>query len=133
MSIENNKTIVRRWFEEAWQRTDVDEAVTEFFAADYISHNLHGEPTHGVEPVAQAVHQAKEAIPDIRFTVLDQVAEGQKVVTRLLATGTHLGTLADRAPTGKSIRRPGMVIFRLVDGKIVESWRYWDQSYLSYL
>ena len=133
MLLEKNKEVVRRWFEEAWQREDVSAAVEDFFDPAYIAHSLHGDPVLGIEAVIRAVVTARSVFPDIRFLVQDQVAEGDKVVSRLIGRGTHLGELNGTAPTGKQIMRPGMVMFRLAEGKIVESWRYWDEKYLEEL
>ena len=60
--------------------------------------------------------------PDARVTVEDQVAEGDKVVSRWTATGTHTGDLMGTAPTGRSIEIPGITISRFSGGKIAEDW-----------
>jgi predicted ester cyclase len=66
------------------------------------------------------------AFPDGRWTIEDQVAEGDKVVTRWSFTGTHQGELMGIAPTGKQVTTSGMVIDRIVEGKIVEEREEWD-------
>jgi len=66
------------------------------------------------------------AFPDARYTVEDQLADGDKVFTRWSWTGTHKGELMGIALTGKPVRISGMVIDRIVDGKIVEEWEEWD-------
>lgn len=66
------------------------------------------------------------AFPDGRWTIEDQVAEGDKVVTRFSFTGTHQGEFMGIAPTGKRVTTSGMVIDRIVEGKIVEEREEWD-------
>ena len=66
------------------------------------------------------------AFPDGRWTIEGQVAEGDKVATRWSFTGTHQGELMGVAPTGKRVTASGMVIDRIVEGKIVEEWEEWD-------
>ena len=69
----------------------------------------------------------RAAFPDIEVTVEDQIAEGDGVVTRWTARGTHQGDLQGLAPTGKRLALSGVSIDRLVDGKVVEHWEYYDQ------
>jgi predicted ester cyclase len=66
------------------------------------------------------------AFPDARYTVEDQLAEGEKVLTRWSCIDTHKGELMGIAPTGKPVRVSGMLTDRIVDGKIVEEWSEWD-------
>jgi predicted ester cyclase len=68
----------------------------------------------------------RRAFPDMRLTVEDQVAEGDKVVTRWSGEMTHLGELAGAAPTGNRVTISGITIERFEDGKIVEAWRSMD-------
>lgn len=66
------------------------------------------------------------AISDFREEVVDQIAEGDKVVTRLSGSGRHTSELMGAAPTGKTIKFTGVVISRFVDGKIAEEWAEFD-------
>src|SRR5688572_19774982 len=90
MSLEENKALVRRWFEE----TDKGNLgiIDELCAATYIDHNppLPGMP-HGSAGVREANQQLRAAFPDTRHFIEDQVAEGDKVVTRLRARATFTG------------------------------------------
>jgi predicted ester cyclase len=63
-----------------------------------------------------------------RFELLDLVAEGDKVVARMPFRGTHIGPILDLPPTGRSVHVSEMVIFRIVDGKIVEAWEEYDEA-----
>ena len=66
------------------------------------------------------------AISDFREEVVDQIAEGEKVVTRLSGSGRHTGELMGAAPTGKTIKFTAVVISRFVGGKIAEEWVEFD-------
>jgi predicted ester cyclase len=68
----------------------------------------------------------RNAFPDMKLTVEDQVAEGDKVVTRWRGEMTHTGELAGAAPTGRRVTITGITIDRLEDGQIVEAWRSMD-------
>jgi len=69
----------------------------------------------------------RNSFPDIRFTVDEQIAEGDKVVTRWTAHGTNTGELLGMPATGKSSTVTGIVVDRIVNGKIAESWPIFDQ------
>ena len=66
------------------------------------------------------------AFPDVKFTVEDQIAEADKVVTRVSFTATHKGEFRGIAPTGRKVEVTGVVIFKIVNGKIVETWAEMD-------
>jgi steroid delta-isomerase-like uncharacterized protein len=66
------------------------------------------------------------AFPDVQFTVEDQIAEGDQVVARWTARGTHRGTLMGIAPTGKHVTVTGIAIWRVEQGKMAEMWQNWD-------
>jgi predicted ester cyclase len=68
----------------------------------------------------------RRAFPDLRLTVEDQVAEGDKVVTRWRGEMTHVGELGGVPPTGNRVTISGITIDRFGDGKIVEAWRSMD-------
>lgn len=66
------------------------------------------------------IHEA--AFPNYELIAEDIIAEGDKVVVRFFVRGTHLGTYMGLAPTGRKIDAPGIIIYRIADGKIVEHW-----------
>jgi steroid delta-isomerase-like uncharacterized protein len=68
----------------------------------------------------------RNAFPDVQLSIEDQVAEGDKVVTRWIGRGTHQGELMGVAPTGNQVRVDGMTISRIEDGKIIEEWEIYD-------
>ena len=128
MSTEQNKAIARRFLEEVFGQGKL-AVVDEIVAPDHVDHGpstLPGMPT-GPEGSKMVVTIYRNAFPDIHFTIDEQIAEGDKVVTRWTGRGTHKGELAGIPATGKSATVTGMGVDRIVNGKIVESWGIFDQ------
>jgi len=119
MSTEDNKALARHAYEALNQR---DLAlVDELCAPDFVFYR--GSTTmQGREPYKQFLSMYLTAGPDLHFTIEDQVAEGDKVVTRHTARGTHLGPFMGIPPTGKHVTATGIAIIRVANGKIVEEW-----------
>ncbi len=128
MSTEENKALIRRFYEEGWNEGNVAVA-EEIFAPTYVLHDpaLPGLPP-GPEGVKQVLTLYRTAFPDAHLTVEDIVvgADGEKFVSRWTARGTHQGQLRNIAPTGKPILVTGIAIWHIVDGKVVERWENWD-------
>jgi steroid delta-isomerase-like uncharacterized protein len=125
MSTEENKTIARRSFEEPWNQGNL-AAVDEIYAATYVNHDPANPGIEGLAGQKQLIRTYRTAFPDTHFKIEEQIAEGDKVVTRWTATGTHRGDLMGIAPTGKQARVSGINIDHIADGKIQESWSNWD-------
>jgi predicted ester cyclase len=128
MLSETNKTLSRRFFDEVFGKGKLN-VLDEIIARDHINSGpgtLPGLPT-GPEGAKQLVTVYRNAFPDLRFTIDDQIAEGDKVVTRWTANGTHQGELAGIAPTNKTSTVTGIVVDRIANGKIAESWGIFDQ------
>src|SRR5215208_4429995 len=127
VSTEENRAIFRRYIEEVWNRTNL-EVVDEIFDR-YISHQPDGSVLErGPEDVKRFVGEFRSAFPDLRMSSDDQIAEGDKVMIRETARGTHQGEFRDMAPTGKEMEIKGIAIFRFSSqGKVVESWDSYDQ------
>ena len=125
---EANKTVSRRFFEEVFSRGRLN-LLDEIIAKDHVNSgpgSLPGLP-NGPEGTKQLVTVYRNAFPDVDFTIKEQIAEGDKVVTRWTAKGTHKGELMGTPATGKSATVTGISVDRLVNGKIVESWGIFDQ------
>ena len=121
-----NKALARRLVEEAFTAGHL-EVVDELIARDYVGHDPSlPEDARGPAGVRELIAGYRAAFPDIRVTVEDQIAEGDRVVTRWAATGTHQGELLGMPATGKQGTVTGITIDRIADGKIVESWDNWD-------
>jgi predicted ester cyclase len=121
MSAEQNKQLVRRFYEE------IDKGnlavIDELVAEDYLDHNP--PPFPGLPPGREGVKQAFkifwEATPG-HHNIEDQIAEGDKVVTRLTSYGKHEGDLPGAPRTGNDLRMTSITIHRLADGKLIEKW-----------
>ena len=99
----------------------------EVYSEDYVGHDpTKPEPIRGIEGAKQEAAGYRAAFPDLQLTIEHQVAEGEHVVTRWTARGTHEGELDGLAPTGKSATIEGISITRVVGGKIVEDHTQWD-------
>jgi ketosteroid isomerase-like protein len=118
---EDNKALVRRFYEEI-DKGNID-AMDELVAEDYL--NPDPPPFPGLAPGREGLKQAFrvfwEGTPG-SHTVEDQVAEGDKVVTRLRARGRHEGELAGIPPTGNEMDVTAIAIHRIEDRRIVEHW-----------
>ena len=124
---EENKSSFRRYLEEVWNRTNL-EVVDEIFD-HYVSHQPDGSTLErGPEDVKRFVGEFRSAFPDLRISADDQIADGDKVVTRVTLRGTHRGMFRGTAPTGRQVEINGITIFRFSsEGKVVESWDSYDQ------
>ncbi len=89
---------------------------------------FHNPPTtlHGTEEFKQLLSVYITAFPDARFTVEDEIAEGERVASRYTFRGTHQGELMGIPPTGKSVTVTGMIINRIVNGQSEEGWLNFD-------
>jgi len=129
LSLEQNKALVRRVLEEVWSQGNL-AAIDELYAADFVSHQpgdaAGPRGARGLEALKTFVREFREAFPDFHDVVDDQVAEGDRVVTRFTSAGTHRGALMGIAPTNREVRWSGVAIDRIVDGRIAENWVSWD-------
>lgn len=123
---EENKTRVRRLFEELWNKGNLSVA-DELFAATY-THNDPSTPDAGRGPESEKKRALlyRTAFPDLRLTIEDIIAEGETVMARWSCRGTHKGDLSGIAPTGKQFTISGVSIARFTGGKMVEGWINWD-------
>lgn len=125
MPAEENKALIRRWFA-ALDSGNLD-IINELLPEDYVDHNppLPGLPD-GREGVWQAVLALRHAFPDAVHTIEDQMAEGNKVMTRVRVRGTFQGEILGFAPTGKVVEVRGIAVHRIADGRLVEHWAHMD-------
>ena len=124
MSTEDNKANSRRFYEEVWNQGNLATA-DELNAANFVDDSLQ-PPIHGLESLKQFVMMYRTAFPDTHLTVEDQIAEGDKVVTRWTGRGTHQGAFMGIPPTGKRVTVTGINIVRFENGKAVEGWSNFD-------
>ena len=119
------KGISRRVFEEVWNQKELD-TVDELMAANYVHHDPQSAVPSGIDGYKQFVRYYLNAFPDLRFTIEDEIVEGDLVVTRWTATGTHDGDLNELPRTGRRFSVTGMTMARMSNGRVVESWSNWD-------
>jgi steroid delta-isomerase-like uncharacterized protein len=126
MAAEDLKAMVRRELEEVYGAGNFD-VVDEIVSSSYVGHDSAiPEPLRGPAAVKDAAAGYRAAFPDLRLTIEEQIVEGETVVTRWTARGTHQGELFGIAPTGKQATVSGISIDRFSGGKVAESWTNWD-------
>jgi steroid delta-isomerase-like uncharacterized protein len=124
---EQNKKIVCRAIEEVWNLGNY-EIVGDLTASDIVVHSsTPGEEIYGPEGLKQFYASLRATFPDLHFTIEDQVAEEDRVVTRWTARATHTREYQGIPPTGKQYVMTGIDIDRIANGKIVECWAIQDQ------
>jgi len=123
--LEENKALSRR-FIEGYVRGDT-EIVDKLLVPDFVFHDPSSKTGEvRAEDMKASIQWIHSAFPDAQVTIEDQVAEGDKVVSRYTVSGTHRGKIMGAAPTGKLVRHTGHQTDRISTGKIVESWTNWD-------
>ena len=110
MSVEENKTLVRRQQAELWNHTGDLDAAAELFAPDR------------VEDAKQEAASVRRGFPDLESTIEDLIAERDKVVAHWRAQATHQGEYMGIPPTGNRVNFTGISIYRIEGGQIAESW-----------
>jgi predicted ester cyclase len=121
MSAEENMALARR-FLEARGRADLD-AMEEMMAPDFVDHTLAPGQRPDREGYKRQVAEYVTAFSDVRFVIEDQVAAGDKVVSRISGWGIHdRRELMGTAPTGREMAYMAIVIHRISEGKIAEEW-----------
>jgi len=120
MSVEKNKAVARIWFEEIVTNRNLD-AIDQAYAPSYVHRGPDGHEMDRdqARTVAKMLLSGSD---DRKARVIEQIAEGDRVVTRWESRGTHTGPIAGRPPTGEEIVVRGIVISRVADGRIVEDW-----------
>jgi predicted ester cyclase len=114
VSLQQNKNVVRQLVDEVWNEHQLG-GLGKFVDADLLAE------------ATEHTRQFLTAFPDVEVTIQDLIAEGDKVVGRLLVRGTNTGPFAGRPPTGKRVTFGSFRIYRLADGKVVETWAMQDR------
>jgi steroid delta-isomerase-like uncharacterized protein len=116
-----SKAIVNWLFAECLNEGDLS------VADQLVSPDFTGPAGKGPEGFKAMISPLRQGFPDLRFIIQDLVAEGSRVVVRWTSQGTHRGMFAGTAPTGRQVSNEGIGIYRVEDGKIVESWSQVDR------
>jgi steroid delta-isomerase-like uncharacterized protein len=123
VSTEQNKALVSQFLKELDERLRI---IDEVCAPQFVAHIPGGSQPIDREGFRQFVSLFYLAFPDLCHTIEDQVAEGNKIVTRLTVQGTHQGPFQGMPPTGKRVTFTDIMISRIEDGKIMELWAQFD-------
>jgi predicted ester cyclase len=125
---EKNKAVVRLFNEEFYNRGNIDVAY-ELLAPDYVDHDLLPGEQATIEDYKREIDEQHASSSDLHFSIEEQIAEGDKVVTRVIGSGTHdLKEYEGVPPSGSRISIENITINRVVDGKIVEERTVSDAS-----
>ena len=125
---EENKVKSRRLLEEAFGQGKL-EVIDEVLRSDFVCYDPNSESGEisGADTIKGEIDYFRQAVPDLTYTVDDQVAEGDKVVSRYTATGTHQGEFFGVPGTGKRVEFTGIQIDRFDEsGKMIEEWPEYD-------
>lgn len=123
------KALAARWFEEVWNAKR-EATIDELVAPDCVIHGLgeDGAPVSGPAAFKRFWRQFLAGLPDIRVTVQDLIAEGDRVACRFAAEATHAGDGLGVKATGRPVRVTAISIIRARDGRIVEGWNEFDAA-----
>ena len=121
MNVQDNKAIVERLYRDVfchWNMAIVDELI----GPDFFSHDMPPGFPPGPEGFRQFYDMIRKAFPDLRYTVEDLIAEGDKVVVRWSWEATHQGEFFGIQPTKMPAPMTGIAIYRLAEGQVTERW-----------
>ena len=119
MGIEENKQLVRRFYQEVVNTGHVD-GIAAFVAPECVETDGKVRVVSGIDGMANHVLAVREVYPDLQLTIEIQIAEGDWVVTVVTARGTHRGTWLGMKPTGRALVFTGVNVDKVREGRIVE-------------
>jgi hypothetical protein len=129
---QSNKDHCRRFIQTIFNEGELP-LIRDFMSPDVVNHEVTDSfgdtaalQARNIDWMADLVYLYRRAFPDLHVEVQDQIAEGDRVVTRLRVRGTHKNALMAIAASGRKIDIAGIRVDRLADGKIVESWSHFD-------
>jgi steroid delta-isomerase-like uncharacterized protein len=115
-----NELLARRFFDDVWSEGRYD--VVDLLLGSDHRHHISGDTLVGRQAVKDLAGSLRGAFPDLRFAIEDTMADGDRVLVRWTARGTHTGTLGGVEGTGRQVEWTGMDLLRMADGRIVELW-----------
>ena len=121
---EKQETIVRRMFEEVWNKGKLD-AVDQLFTTDYVNNDPVNQ-TRGQKAFKDVVTKYRNAFPDCRLDIDELISTGDKVIVRWRYSGTHTGQLEGIKPTGRRVSGSGITINTFSGDRIREAFVNWD-------
>jgi len=120
--------ILKRWFEEVWNKGD-EAAIDELLSADVRTHKVLGGDGAKISDVSafkEMFRSFRSALSDIHVTVEHELTDGDMSAAYCVITAVHSGDGLGRTPRNRPLYFTGMTMVRVRDGKIVESWNYFD-------
>jgi len=121
MSLEESKALVRREYEQGVNKKNFDVR-DGALASNYLGHFPGLPPIQGIEAFRQFTSSFFTAFPDLKTTIEDLIAEGDKVAVRQTWRGTHTGSFLGIAPTGKQVTFTSTEFYRVAGDKLAEEW-----------
>ena len=123
-----NKALIERIYHRGYNDGDVS-VFQECYGDDFVHHS---KVVHDVSPggqgEAESMRRFREAIPDVRFTVLHLLAEGDWVAARLLIAGTPVGDYGSLELAGGRFEQHALALFRVAGGRVAEEWMFADAA-----
>ncbi len=126
MLMEDMKQLVRDHYEAGVHRGDM-QAVERQLNPDFVDHDVLPGTPPGLESTKEYLISLRRAFPDMRVTIEDMIAEGDRVAVRAIWRGTHVGEFMGMAPTNRHFTMSGMVFWRVHNGKLAERWANLDR------
>jgi predicted ester cyclase len=132
-NLDKNKQIIQHFIQSVWRNRNLD-ALKDFWTADCINHAMPEPNNRGLDTLRD-YHEAfmtdLSSFTDVEIEIIQQIAEGDRVVSYITLRGKHSGTFYGILPTGKSISTSAIRIDRIQDDKIVEHWSVSDATGLA--
>ncbi len=119
--LEQNKNLVRRFFDEMWNPWNFAKA-DELLAPEIVFKGTLGNELRGRDAFRAYMRKVQSAFPDFHNAILEITAEDDRAVARTFYLGTHRGEIFGFAPTEKEISYAGAAFFRIRDGQVIEGW-----------
>lgn len=130
MNTTASKSLARNQIERVWNQGD-PSAIDELYTDGCVFHDpMLPVPLRGRASLRVLVDAYRRAFPNLSFTIEDQIAEADRVVTRWTARGTHLRDLLGIPATGRQVEVSGASIIRVEAGRSAEVWTHWDRTAL---
>ena len=129
MSTQDLKSTLLRYLDGLWNQHNL-AVIDEMILPDFVDHSLPVGSPQGPEGARQFAQAYLTGFPDCHIVFHEIVREGDTLVVRWTATGTHTGDLAGIPPSGKKMNLPGLTLWRFKDGKFIESWNIFNQFIL---
>ena len=117
-----NRAFARKWFEEVWQKHNMDAIEKMVAPGATIQNPASPQPLHGPEGAREAVQRIMQGFPDLSVRIEDIVADEHQVGVHFIASGTHEGEFMGVSPTGQTVTVHGTSFQRLEEGQVVEEW-----------